>query len=89
MPPRIFEVSREVYPEAHKTAARTFFSVGILLLLMMFCSRAHAERNSTIVGGGAVVKSVKIRSLCLINELYQDSFTNASENRVKLVFGCC
>ena len=36
--------------------------MGILLRFIMFLSFAQTDRNSTIVGGGgAVVKSVKLR----------------------------
>jgi hypothetical protein len=92
MPPSIFDVSREVYPEAHKTAAMTFFSVGILLRWMMFWSLAHDDRNSTmvgVVGTAGVVKLVKLRRFKVINELCQPYFTNGWRNRVKLVFGGC
>jgi len=74
-------------PEAHKTTAKTFFSVGILLLLMIFWSLAHEDRNSTIVGGGVVDKPVKIRLPELPNELCETAFMEARQDLVKLVFG--
>jgi len=56
---------------------------------MIFWSLAQDERNSMIVGGVGAVKSVKLRPLAVINELYQLSFTKDSGELVKIVLDAC